>query len=231
MNVRRNEKTNIRIATILCAIFLIIFAMSIAYVQVERKELVQQNSEYLSVIEEYSIEYSELEDKVESYVDKIQTYQSQIEDYKDKLEATTEAITTTKKPATTKPTTTKPTTTKQTTTKPSTTKPTTTETSSNSNSFKGNITAYCGCSKCCGKWATNDSVKYGATGMKLTSGYTVASDYYPMGTILYIEGYGEVKVADRFGAGHGQSRIDIYFDSHSTALQWGRQYRNVSVVS
>jgi len=216
MNVRRNEKTNVRIATILCAVFLIIFAMSIAYVQVERKELMQQNSEYLSVIEEYSIEYSELEGKVESYVDEIQTYQSQIEDYKEKLEATTEAITTTKKPVTTKPT---------------TTKPSTTKTSSDSNSFKGNITAYCGCSKCCGKWATDDEVKYGATGMKLTSGYSVASDYYKMGTILYIEGYGKVQVADRFGAGHGQSRIDIYFDSHSTALNWGRQYRNVSVVS
>ena len=67
--------------------------------------------------------------------------------------------------------------------------------------------------------------------MRLVSGYSVASDYYKMGTILYIEGYGKVQVADRFGAGHGKSRIDIYFDSHSTALKWGRQYRNISVVS
>ena len=218
MNYKRSEKTNTRIATILCSIFLIVFAMSIAYIQVERKDLMQQNSEYLSVIEEYSIEYSELEEEAESYKSKIKDYKSQIKDYKTQIKEYKEKL-----EATTKPTTTK----KSTTSK----KATTTRTSSNSNSFKGNITAYCGCSKCCGKWATNDSVKYGASGMKLVSGYSVASDYYPMGTILYIEGYGKVQVADRFGAGHGKSRIDIYFNSHSTALQWGRQYRNISVVS
>ena len=218
MNYKRNEKTNTRIATALCIIFLILFAISMVYIQEEREDLMRQNSEYLSVIEEYSVEHSKLEEKAKGYKNKIKNYKSQIKEYEEQIKEYKEKLETTTKPTTTKAVVT-------------TTNATTKGTSSNSGSFTGNITAYCGCSKCCGKWATNNSVKYGASGMRLVSGYSVASDSYPMGTILYIEGYGKVQVADRFGAGHGKSRIDMYFDSHSTALQWGRQYRNVSVVS
>ena len=102
MNYKRSEKTNTRIATILCGIFLIVFTISIVYIQVERKDLIQQNSEYLSVIEEYSIEYSELEEEAESYKSKIKNYKSQIKDYKAQIKEYEEKFETTTKPITTK---------------------------------------------------------------------------------------------------------------------------------
>lgn len=109
-----------------------------------------------------------------------------------------------------------------------------TETPSNvseSNSFVGNLTAYCGCQKCCGKYSTGNSIVYGAYGTELISGYTCASDYFPEGTILYIQDFGQVEVRDVFGAGHGRSSLDIYFDSHEVALAFGRQKRMVEIIS
>lgn len=54
---------------------------------------------------------------------------------------------------------------------------------------------------------------------------TIAADtkYYPFGTRMYIPGYGWGVVEDRGGAIKGPDRIDLYFDSHQDALQWGRR--------
>jgi len=54
---------------------------------------------------------------------------------------------------------------------------------------------------------------------------TIAADtkYYPFGTRMYIPGYGWGIVEDRGGAIKGPDRIDLYFDSHQDALQWGRR--------
>jgi hypothetical protein len=54
---------------------------------------------------------------------------------------------------------------------------------------------------------------------------TVAADtdYYPFGTTLEIPGYGRGIVEDRGSAIKGPNRLDIYYRSHSRALQWGRQ--------
>lgn len=62
---------------------------------------------------------------------------------------------------------------------------------------------------------------------------TVAADtrYYPFGTRMYIPGYGEGRVEDRGGAIKGPRHIDIYYDSRSEALQWGRQYLNVKILN
>jgi len=58
---------------------------------------------------------------------------------------------------------------------------------------------------------------------------TLAADtvYYPFGTIMIIPGYGKGIVEDRGSAIKGPERMDIYFDSHSDALVWGK--RTVSV--
>jgi len=58
---------------------------------------------------------------------------------------------------------------------------------------------------------------------------TIAADtkFYPFGTEMYVPGYGWGVVEDRGGAIKGPNRIDLYFDSHDSALQWGR--RKVSV--
>ena len=48
------------------------------------------------------------------------------------------------------------------------------------------------------------------------------SSKYPFGTKVEIKGMGTYIVQDRGGAING-NRIDIYFDSHSEALNFGRR--------
>lgn len=94
-------------------------------------------------------------------------------------------------------------------------------------------TAYCSCEKCCGKWALNrpDGIVYTASGAIAQEGVTIAADWslYPPGTVLYIEGIGERTVQDRGGVINGQ-KIDIYFESHEDALQFGRQDVRIRIV-
>ena len=61
---------------------------------------------------------------------------------------------------------------------------------------------------------------------------TVAADtrYYPFGTRMHIPGYGYGRVEDRGGAIKGERRLDIFYDSHSEALKWGRQKIYVRIV-
>ena len=87
------------------------------------------------------------------------------------------------------------------------------------------ITAYCHCVKCCGK---SDGIT--ASGEKATEGVTVAMDKsMPFGTKIYIDGVGERIVQDRGGAIKG-NRIDLYFDSHQDALNFGRQTKQVTII-
>lgn len=99
-------------------------------------------------------------------------------------------------------------------------------------------TAYCPCEKCCGVWATKrpldengEQIVYGATGIVLQQGVSVAADTsrYPMGTELEIENLGIYTVQDRGGAIKG-NRLDVYFDNHEDALKFGRQAVRVRVV-
>lgn len=86
------------------------------------------------------------------------------------------------------------------------------------------ITAYCSCSKCCGKTTGRT-----ASGTTATAGRTVAAPAkFAFGTKLNIGGH-IYTVEDRGGAIKG-NRIDIYVSSHSAALQWGVKYLPVSVV-
>lgn len=82
-------------------------------------------------------------------------------------------------------------------------------------------TAYCSCEKCCGKWAKYNKTASGTTPKQ---GRTIAVDknVIPLGTSVYIEGYGEY-VAEDTGSGIKGNRIDIYFESHQEALQFGRK--------
>lgn len=87
------------------------------------------------------------------------------------------------------------------------------------------ITAYCSCSKCCGK-----SNGLTAMGTKATAGRTVAaSSKFAYGTKLNINGHTYV-VEDRGGSINGD-KIDIYVNSHAEALAWGVRYLPVSIVS
>ena len=79
------------------------------------------------------------------------------------------------------------------------------------------LTAYCACAKCCGK---TDGIT--ASGKKAVSGHTVAApSNFPFGTKLEINGK-IYTVEDRGGAIQGK-RLDIYFNSHQEALNFGRK--------
>jgi len=88
---------------------------------------------------------------------------------------------------------------------------------------KYELTGYCACMKCCGK--TNGIT---STGAKATANHTIAVDPrdIPYGTKVMINGI-EYEAQDCGGAIKGK-RIDIYFDTHEEALQFGRQ-KNVEV--
>lgn len=86
------------------------------------------------------------------------------------------------------------------------------------------ITAYCPCVKCCGK---NDGIT--ASGVKAEQGVTVAMDKsIPFGTIIYIDDVGERVVQDRGGAIKG-NRIDLFFETHQEALEFGRKTKTVII--
>lgn len=100
--------------------------------------------------------------------------------------------------------------------------------------FTVEATAYCSCVKCCGEWALKrpGGVVYTADGSVAKQGVTIAADWsvFPAGTVLYIEGLGERVVQDKGGAINNMD-VDVYFDNHGEALQFGRQYLNAYVVS
>ena len=81
------------------------------------------------------------------------------------------------------------------------------------------VTAYCPCKKCSDNWGRMTS-----TGVLATAGRTIAVDprYIPYGTKIIING--NTYVAEDCGGAIKGNRIDIYFDSHQDASQFGVQY-------
>lgn len=110
----------------------------------------------------------------------------------------------------------------KTTSRKATTPRTSGKTTATAGTYK--VTAYCACSKCCGK-----STGITASGKRATAGRTIAApSTFAFGTKLKI-GDNVYVVEDRGGAIKG-NRIDIYMNSHSAALQWGSRYMNVEIV-
>ena len=88
---------------------------------------------------------------------------------------------------------------------------------------KFTLTAYCSCSRCCGKWASGKT----ASGKKAEANHTIATDpkVIPLGTEVVINK--KVYVAEDTGGAIKGNRIDVFFDSHSDALDFGRQKAKV----
>ena len=100
-------------------------------------------------------------------------------------------------------------------------------------------TAYCPCGACCG-WKLDrhgrpviasgrhrgqpKAVGITASGTRARPG-TLAADtrYYPMGTVIYVPGYGYGVVEDRGGDIKGRRRLDLYYNTHKEARIWGRK--------
>jgi 3D (Asp-Asp-Asp) domain-containing protein len=94
------------------------------------------------------------------------------------------------------------------------------------------VTAYCGCSKCCGPnarglTASGRSISY-------NGGRFVAADtkIFKFDTQLQIPGYAggqPVEVIDRGGAIKGY-HIDVFFPTHEEAKAWGKRWMAVTMV-
>ena len=77
-------------------------------------------------------------------------------------------------------------------------------------------TAYCGCRQCC---PGGHALTYSGTVPK--AGHTISADIsvFPIGTRLLIDG--TVYTVEDVGSGVSGRRLDIYFDTHQQALDYG----------
>lgn len=99
------------------------------------------------------------------------------------------------------------------------------------------ITAYCSCEICCGRWAEKrtDGIVRTADGSVAEEGVTVAVDpsVIPLGTRISIDGLGDFIAQDTGAAIHG-NKIDVYMDSHEAAKNFaegkGRCRRDVWII-
>ena len=89
------------------------------------------------------------------------------------------------------------------------------------------VTAYCPCSKCCGKWS--DGITASGHVIKAGDKFVAAPPGFKFGTMVEIPGYGKVPVLDRGGAIKG-NRLDCYFDTHQEALNWGVKMLKVRIL-
>ena len=99
-----------------------------------------------------------------------------------------------------------------------------------------NVSAYCQDSCCTGSWS--DGVT--ASGYVIQPGdrFVAAPKKYPFGTKMVIPGYADgkvVEVKDRGGAikagKNGElDRLDLYFDTHQKALNFGRKNIEVRIL-
>lgn len=97
--------------------------------------------------------------------------------------------------------------------------------------IEAEVTAYCPCRHCCGKYADGKT----STGKNAwLRGAAVDPQTISYGSRIYIPGYGTVQaddtgVAMRKAARQGKVLIDVRFVLHQDALNWGRQKLTVRV--
>ena len=99
------------------------------------------------------------------------------------------------------------------------------------------LTAYCSCEKCCGEYALNrpidengNEIVYGSIGVRLVAGISIAVDpnVIPYGSEVIINGH--TYIAHDTGGAIKGNRIDVYFDDHQEAWNFGTQYAEVYLV-
>ena len=93
------------------------------------------------------------------------------------------------------------------------------------------VTAYCPCTKCCGENAQGLTASGHDVSYNNSRFVAADTEVLPFGTKLVIPGYagGAVEVIDRGGAIKG-NKLDVFFATHEEALQWGRQFIDVTVL-
>ena len=98
------------------------------------------------------------------------------------------------------------------------------------------LTAYCSCPECCGEYAYSrpldeygNPIVYTASGAVASAGTTIAVDpsVIPYGTSVIIDGH--TYIAQDTGGAIVGNRIDVYFDNHEEAWNFGYQEAEVFV--
>lgn len=87
-----------------------------------------------------------------------------------------------------------------------------------------NVSAYCKNSCCCGKWADG----FTASGVRAEGLICAADPKYPFGTKMIVAGV-TYTVEDRGGAIKG-NKLDLLFETHWEALEWGRRTLKVKIL-
>ena len=89
------------------------------------------------------------------------------------------------------------------------------------------LTFYCACASCSGGYGAGT-----ATGTRCTEGRTIAVDprVIPLGSKVYIEGFGDFIAEDTGGAIKG-NKIDIYLNDHDRCYALGVAHAHVYVMS
>lgn len=90
------------------------------------------------------------------------------------------------------------------------------------------LTAYCPCSICCGPYSNPSNPKT-ASGVIAQANHTIAADtnILPFGTELIING--QTYVVEDVGGGVNGNHIDIFFNTHSEALDFGKKIEKVYI--
>lgn len=87
-------------------------------------------------------------------------------------------------------------------------------------------TAYCPCEICCGKWSGGNT----KSGTIPKEGRTIAVDpnVIPLGSKVIVNGTSYI--AEDTGSAIKGNMVDIFFNNHQEALNWGRQKVRVEVI-
>ena len=100
------------------------------------------------------------------------------------------------------------------------------------------LTAYCSCEKCCNGYALNrpvdengNEIVIGSSGEVLQQGVSVAVDIniIPYYTEIIINE--NIYIAHDTGGAIKGNRIDVYFNDHQKALEFGKQYANIYIYA
>lgn len=97
--------------------------------------------------------------------------------------------------------------------------------------FVATITAYSPDYESTGKTPDHPLYKMTATGSTAEEGRTVAADFdfLPPGSVIEIEGIG-VRIVEDTGGGLSYNHIDLYFETHEQAVEFGVKRREIKVL-
>jgi len=96
------------------------------------------------------------------------------------------------------------------------------------------VTAYCPCSKCCGRYAnTPDSLRAFADGTAFDRAARVCAvdpRFWNFGSVFTVPGLGDFTAHDTGRKIKGRKRIDLFMPSHAEAMEYGRRVYELEVV-